>query len=481
MTTTAWFEAVSERINPIVVKELRQGLRTRVFWVCFTVLLLACFLIALGAWAGSLDGRIGESGQPFFFGFFICLGAVQFFIIPYTAYRSLAREREEETWVLLSLTGLGARRVLRGKIGSYLAQAGLYASAVLPFLLFSYYLNGIDLPTILLVSALGFAWMIFLTCAAVCAATLGESRIIRGLVHFAVLGTLLGAVATAWTVAGAIVFDGNSLWRDGPWVAAGVILWLMLSFGVLLFEAAASQLALATEDTARGPRLALVFQVVGSAAILAWAWIESGREREVAIASQLLLAAHLLFVGTFLVSAERKVHPSHAGRRFWPLLRPGPLSAFWLIVVLLGVVTAGALTLYIGSANVGSRSARELMMLVAAAAFALLFLALPVVVTHLVPIRTLSTPLGQRAVAFVVLTSACAVPPFTALVLGFEPEDRWINLFNPILGLLGYVGLPKQPDVPPEMKALVIVGSVAGVLSVWAERILSKAERSSRA
>ena len=80
---------------------------------------------------------------------------VHFFIIPYSAYRSLAREREDETWVLLILTGLGPRRILRGKVASFLVQAGLYASAVGPFLLFSYYLNGIDLPTILLVLGLG--------------------------------------------------------------------------------------------------------------------------------------------------------------------------------------------------------------------------------------------------------------------------------------------------------------------------------------
>ena len=125
--------------------------------------------------------RIGRDGRGYFFAFFVCLGVVHFFIIPYSAYRSLAREREDETWVLLTLTGLGPRRILRGKVASFLVQAGLYASAVGPFLLFSYYLNGIDLPTILVVLALGVGWLVFLTSVGVCAATLAEGRLVRGL------------------------------------------------------------------------------------------------------------------------------------------------------------------------------------------------------------------------------------------------------------------------------------------------------------
>src|SRR5262249_6978199 len=135
---------LSDAINPIVVKEVRQGLRTRVFWICFSLMLLACVTIALVAFASAEEKGVNQDGAYYFFAFFTCLGIAQFFIIPYSAYRSLAREREDETWVLLTLTGLGPRRILRGKFGSYLVQAALYGSAAGPFLLFSYYLNGID-------------------------------------------------------------------------------------------------------------------------------------------------------------------------------------------------------------------------------------------------------------------------------------------------------------------------------------------------
>ncbi|HLM47157.1 MAG TPA: ABC transporter permease, partial [Myxococcaceae bacterium] len=136
---------LGDRLNPLVVKEVRQGLRSRVFWASFGLMLLACLIISMVAYANVRDSGLSTHGQGFFLAFFVCLGVVHFFIIPYSAYRSLAREREDETWVLLILTGLGPRRILRGKVASFLVQAGLYASAVGPFLLFSYYLNGIDL------------------------------------------------------------------------------------------------------------------------------------------------------------------------------------------------------------------------------------------------------------------------------------------------------------------------------------------------
>ena len=30
-----WWERWGDRLNPLVVKEVRQGLRTRIFWACF--------------------------------------------------------------------------------------------------------------------------------------------------------------------------------------------------------------------------------------------------------------------------------------------------------------------------------------------------------------------------------------------------------------------------------------------------------------
>ena len=107
MTAVTW----SERLNPIVVKEVRQGLRTRVFWIFFGLMLFACLCISLIAWATASELGF-DGGRGFFIAFYVCLSIVQFFIIPYTAYRSMAREREDETWVLLTARSLAIQELL---------------------------------------------------------------------------------------------------------------------------------------------------------------------------------------------------------------------------------------------------------------------------------------------------------------------------------------------------------------------------------
>ncbi len=188
---------VSDFVNPLVVKEVRQGLRTEVFWFCFALLVLACLGAAMAAFAQHRAGDVVDLGPRYFFLFFVALSAVKLFVVPFGAFRSLSREREDDTWTLLVLTGLSARRILRGKVTSALLQGGVYASAVAPFMLFSYFLNGIDLPTLLTVLGLSAVLAFSLCCMAVAAATVGTRGPTRALAHFAwrAVPALLGAAS----------------------------------------------------------------------------------------------------------------------------------------------------------------------------------------------------------------------------------------------------------------------------------------------
>ena len=96
--------AASERVNPIVLNEVRRGLRTKVFSVAFVILLVACTVTSLIAF-GVYEPGSGSVGQSAFIALFGGLSVVSFFMLPYSAYRSLSREREEKTWPLLVLTG----------------------------------------------------------------------------------------------------------------------------------------------------------------------------------------------------------------------------------------------------------------------------------------------------------------------------------------------------------------------------------------
>ncbi|MBI5548851.1 MAG: hypothetical protein HY901_33630 [Deltaproteobacteria bacterium] len=85
-----------------------------------------------------------------------------FFMLPYSAYRSLSREMEDKTWPLLVLTGLSPRRIVAGKVGTTALQA----------LLFAYLQQGVSLVVVAVVLGTSIAWHLFLTVAAVTAATM---------------------------------------------------------------------------------------------------------------------------------------------------------------------------------------------------------------------------------------------------------------------------------------------------------------------
>jgi ABC-type transport system involved in multi-copper enzyme maturation permease subunit len=435
--TGAWerfSDQLSERLNPIVVKEVRQGLRTRVFWIFFGLMLLACVCISLIAWATAQEVGF-DAGRNFFIAFFVCLAVVQFFIIPYTAYRSMAREREDDTWVLLTLTGLGPRRILRGKLSSFIVQGALYGSAAGPFLLFCYYLNGIDLPTILLSVAVGAAWQLFLTSVSVCTATLAEQRITRALMHFTLLGTLL--MCFGWGIGGVVAFveeARNIISDDAFWAGAACVLWLLVSYAVLLFEAAAARLSLPTEPYARGPRLAFFAQSAGVLGFMLWAWHRTSGPTEALVAIHIGGLVHMTFIGLFVssdVDGMSRRHWTKAGR--FDLLKPGALRGFVFTLLCLGLYSAVTLALMFGRTDANEHA---LEMMAAAPAYAALYLAAPMVLARLFQHHPSQTPILVRVFALGIFMVGAGLPPLVAVICGFDGNQPLFNLLNPIVGLV---------------------------------------------
>ncbi len=483
---TGLLARLGDRLNPLVVKEVRQGLRSRVFWASFGLMLLACLIISMVAYANVRDAGLTTHGQSFFFAFFFCLGVVHFFIIPYSAYRSLAREREDETWVLLILTGLGPRRILRGKVASFLVQAGLYASAAGPFLLFSYYLNGIDLPTILLILALGASWLVFLTLVAVCAATLADARMGRAFVHLFLLGVLAFALLYGLIAAFILGEQGHRfVTREEEFlVFACWFLWAMLTYGWLLFETAAARLSLSTENYSRGPRLTLAVQTLLSGALLVALWLYKEPGIAAVAGVSLLGCLHLTLTGIFVATdVDGQARALRAGTRPWSLLRPGAVRGFRLVALLLLFWTAlcsGLLSLEDSSTS--SYSTRHTLQIFAAPAYALLYLALPLLVGRLPRSDRLASPALVRVLFFALVGLAGALPPLLAVLFDQPAEDALFNLLNPFIGLTNF-GEYDYPSESPRMnlELLACVWLVAGLAAFTADRALVERERRAHA
>lgn len=441
-------EQLADTVNPIVVKEVRQGLRTRVFWIFFSLMLVACLFISLFAFAAS-DGIADHAGQPTFIAYFVALGFVQFFVIPYAAYRSMAREAEDETWVLLTLTGIGPRRILAGKLGSSVLQGTLYASAATPFLLFSYFLNGIDLPTIIVGVCVAIAYQVFLVSVAVSLATLAESRIVRALLHFVLLGVLLWGLGIGITGAVLIGEFAQKVSSSAAfWLTAGSVLFGMVSTGLLLFESAASRLSLPTEDYARGPRAMYVLQYVGALVLFLLGWKATG-ESEMLTAGSVTLSLYTALVGLFIASDRDGMAKLHwaTGTRF-SMLKPGGLRGYTLTVLLLLVSAGTFAALAIGD---GGLSTGALMVLLAAPGFALLMLSLPIVVARWIPHPPWQTPAMIRLVFLGLVVLMTGVPPLVGEIVS-DADDLFLNALNPIVGL---VNIEKQGNSAMPLVLLV--------------------------
>lgn len=428
------FEALADRVGPIVVKELRQGLRTRVFWTFFGLLLAACLTTAL-VFAALDQGSFSSRGRDAFTAFVIFLAVVEFLVLPYSAYRSMSREREEETWVLLVLTGLGPRRILAGKIRSFVAQGTLYACAAGPFILFSYLLNGVDLVSIL-VALLGFAVLhVFLVVVSVAVATMGTHRVARGLLHFLLLGALLFVTFTGTAALLEVSRKATRVFDDREsWMAAAAALTALLTSAAVCFELGVSSLALPTENTSRGVRLAWLAQLaalVGGFGALRF--FES--DPEILVVGSIFASAYVAVAGTFVLSDEDGMAASHRrrpGRR--SLLWPGALRAYAL--QLLGFLGGPGLLCATychveferGRARVSDIAAMLVMLGLAA-----FYSGLAQVVARWLPAGMSSLPARVR-LSFVALVGLMSGgTPLLALLLTGKADEPHINALHPLI------------------------------------------------
>jgi len=427
-------ERLQDAVGPIVVKEVRQGLRGRVFGIFFGLLLLACLVMSLLAAAQVADSNGSELGRDFLGAYLVAMGAVCYFVIPYTAFRSMVREREDETWVLLALTGLGARSIVRGKFASAMSQSLLYASACAPFVVFSYYLNGVDLVQVGLALAMAFVWSAFLVALSVALGTLAETRLGRAVAHFVVLGLLAVGTGLAFTMSVALAQEGSSLVREDGFLAfCGAITLIAAGATPVLLEGGASCLSLPSENAAKGPRLAVtVYLAVGWLAALGAAWLDKPSHDDAA-AGSVATSLVLVLVGLFAVS-EEDGWPRSTAKAGW--LKPGALRSSMLVVVLL--VLSTGVWLYVHE-RAGGLSDRRLYGLLAAPLYPVCYLSAAAFFGRVTPLKRLGTAVGVRAAFAIVTGLGMVVPPVIALLAGDRANDEELNHLNPFFGLINFL------------------------------------------
>jgi hypothetical protein len=256
---SVWSDRVSDYFNPILVKEVRQSLRSWTFLGTFAMLVLASWLVSVfGVSLAGPGAAYGQTGAALFYAYFLVLGFACFLIVPFSAYRSLLQERDLATFEVLSITTLRPGQIVMGKLLSSCAQMFVFLSALTPFVAFTYLLRGIDILTI--IGALVLATFAGVGLSMICL-TLSALFYGRGwgaLQTLFVFGQLFGSffaltsMIFAASAAGAMFVGSPGYWGM-------ILLWLTYYVGYfyLLYAISVAQLTFEADNRSSRMRLAL--------------------------------------------------------------------------------------------------------------------------------------------------------------------------------------------------------------------------------
>ena len=177
--------------NPILLKELRQAVRSNVLTGVLMLFLVMLFLGSMASMAGQtmIRGEVVELGRNMFDACLTVLAVSSLVVIPlYTGIR-VALEQHQSDMILF--TPLPVTKLVQGKVLGGICLAGLFYSVCLPFMTFTSLLRGLDWLTIQFVLI-----MLFI---AICVAVLASVAV--AVLPFRVLFKLIWGVVFAGSLA----------------------------------------------------------------------------------------------------------------------------------------------------------------------------------------------------------------------------------------------------------------------------------------
>jgi hypothetical protein len=218
-TTSALASTASDRLNPIAVKEFRQAVQSRWVIAILMIFLLLNLVIVGGYVMTSPEAATSATGGRTVFGFLLaillltCIG----FVPIYTGVR-LSMERNDANLDLIFVTTITPSAIIRGKFLTAMALTLLIFSVCMPFMILTYLLRGIDLPSIFFVLATGFLVCAVANAMGIFAGSISGSWLIRGLVDVGVLICLIYmAFGTIAMAEGMLMFGGGMMGGTSWW------------------------------------------------------------------------------------------------------------------------------------------------------------------------------------------------------------------------------------------------------------------------
>ncbi|MGE0607934.1 MAG: ABC transporter permease [Pirellulales bacterium] len=377
---------MSERLNPILVKEARQALKSKQFSITFTLLLFCGWAVSIvGVAYGGVEMKYGANGPTMFMFYFMILALPMLVIVPLSAFYSLSTEYSDGTFELLSVTTLGSWQIVAGKLGSALLQMLVYLSAMAPCLAFTYLLRGIDLPTILFSLLYVFMASLGLSLIGLLLATVTQQKHWQIVLLVLLLGILLfaaGIVCTA--ILEGLLYESNGLFDNRYfYIFNGVLLTIYLGYFALFYCLAAGRLTFASENRSTPSRIVMLAQQAMFFGWMAWGFLQEPAS-EWWLLFTTICAINWYVMGIFLTSEDPELSPrvqrrlprSFLGRLFFSWFTPGPGSGYMFVLanlaaaILLGAAFMSAYQMFVpGGARFGLRQGWRTLLLFALLAY----------------------------------------------------------------------------------------------------------------
>ncbi|MCO8121484.1 ABC transporter permease [Stieleria sp. TO1_6] len=344
-----WCARTGDRINPILVKETRQSLKSRQFVVTFSMILFAAL-----AWtiAGSLSMMpqiyTTPSAPRMMIGYYAVLALPMLMVVPIAAYRSLEAEIDDGTLELLSITALSPWQIVLGKLGSASLQMLLYFVTLFPCLAYAYSLRGVDLPTtLLIVASLGVAGLL-LTVVGLFFAPTARGRSGRVSALLALIFLLVLAEYAMGAMVFGMIFYGNPLSQSELLFYVVASTAVAFSLGHLMLTSTAAQLTPETENRSTAVRLSLLaFTTVCVSTIALAVLVLRSSGLPIYFFGMFVIAGVWTFCGALMVGERSTITPrirrelpsSFLGRLVLTWLTPGPTTGLVFTIIVLSILT----------------------------------------------------------------------------------------------------------------------------------------------
>ncbi len=482
-----WSLRISDRLDPMLVRCVRQDLRSKVFVGVFSLLLLISTAAALifASQAGAVSDDDAPYGRYLFVVLCWCWSFALIVVQATTTHRLVAQERQDDTWDLLELTGLPPQRIVRGLLAASLTQSALYTAAMAPFIAMAYLLRGLDLLTI--AAALIVVPMLGVLAAAValllaCSAPSKKARLAGG--GLVGLVMLIGWISSsAWqfnifdrgfgqVIQSILAGERQALIDAGIYLTAWAsLLWLCLVFSATMLTHRAA-------DRSSRPRMAVAvvwgLVVAWMVGILLGAGQTSSQRENLLVAVGVTGVAMTLMVGFFACTEDYALTPRQAqsiagaqGWRRWAsvFFAPGAARGRWYTLALAGSSVAILLPAYV----MGHDEPRPALLGWAILGQGLLVLMVGDGCARHIFGRWCTTPLLRRITILAVLAGWSIIPPLAALLVADDGlAYAVLRLLTPGWGIVHYT-IEKHAYDTSGLGAILLVLPLAMVVVVAAQ------------